>query len=59
MRESYYCWRCALRIAKHIGNNTALDRIDKKELIVRKENSKHIHYVCPKCESVIICKRYD
>jgi DNA-directed RNA polymerase subunit RPC12/RpoP len=43
--KTYMCWRC-------LGK-----RLAEKELVKRKEDSNHIDYCCPYCESVIICER--
>ena len=44
----YICWRCK------DARNRAL-KLRGESLIKRVEEEGHIDYVCPKCDSVIIC----
>jgi len=63
-KTTYMCWRCVsninLGILKDAVSNKEIktDRLDFNELIERNEcdnESVHYDYVCPICESVIIC----
>ena len=45
MKATFVCWRC----------EDKEKRLSFNELIERHEDKGHWDYVCPKCESVIIC----
>jgi len=47
--KTYLCWK------KDCGRSKET-RLKKSELIKRKEDKNHTDYVCPDCDSVIICE---
>lgn len=49
MPRYYTCWRCQ--------SNNKTDWYTEEQLIKRRESYRHTDYVCPVCESVVICMR--